>query len=85
MLDEASRWRAPKAPSSPTTKPRARMATLFTFSGELGTSMYFDRLAGRKLEVEALTGAIVAAGERHGIATPLNRRCSRCCARSTTR
>jgi 2-dehydropantoate 2-reductase len=35
--------------------------------------MYFDRLAGRALEVEALTGAIVAAGERHGIATPLNR------------
>jgi 2-dehydropantoate 2-reductase len=35
--------------------------------------MYFDRLAGRPLEHEALTGAIVAAGERHGIATPLNR------------
>jgi 2-dehydropantoate 2-reductase len=48
------------------------MATLMTFSGELGTSMYFDRLAGRELEVEALTGAIVAAAERHGIATPLN-------------
>jgi 2-dehydropantoate 2-reductase len=49
------------------------LAALFTFSGELGTSMYFDRLAGRPLEVEALTGAIVAAAERHGIATPLNR------------
>src|SRR6202030_4245871 len=49
------------------------LATLFTFAGELGTSMYFDRLAGRPLEHEALTGAIVAAGERHGIATPLNR------------
>jgi len=48
------------------------MSALFTFSGELGTSMYFDRLAGRPLEVEALTGAIVAAGARHGIATPLN-------------
>jgi 2-dehydropantoate 2-reductase len=48
------------------------LETLFTFSGELGTSMYFDRLAGRPLEVEALTGAIVAAGARHGIATPLN-------------
>jgi 2-dehydropantoate 2-reductase len=35
--------------------------------------MYFDRLAGRRLEVEALTGAIVGAGERHGIAMPLNR------------
>jgi 2-dehydropantoate 2-reductase len=49
------------------------LATLKTFSGELGTSMYFDRLAGRQLEVEALTGAIVAAGARHGIATPLNK------------
>jgi 2-dehydropantoate 2-reductase len=49
------------------------MARLLDFSGELGTSMYFDRLAGRPLEVEALTGAIVAAGERHGIAMPLNR------------
>jgi 2-dehydropantoate 2-reductase len=54
-------------------EPRRAMETLFTFSGELGTSMYFDRVAGRKLEVEALTGAIVAAGERHGIAMPLNR------------
>jgi len=49
------------------------IATLHNFSGELGTSMYFDRLAGRRLEVEALTGAIVAAGDRHGIALPLNR------------
>jgi 2-dehydropantoate 2-reductase len=49
------------------------LETLFTFSGELGTSMYFDRLAGRRLEVDALTGAIVALGERAGIATPLNR------------
>ena len=49
------------------------IATLENFSGELGTSMYFDRLAGRRLEAEALTGAIVAAGDRHGMAMPLNR------------
>ena len=49
------------------------VSTLLTYAPELGTSMYFDRLAGRALEVEALTGAIVTAGERHGIATPLNR------------
>jgi 2-dehydropantoate 2-reductase len=53
-------------------EPERALATLFTFSGELGTSMYFDRLAGRPLEVEALTGAIVAGGERYGIATPIN-------------
>ena len=49
------------------------MATLLTYPPEAGTSMYFDRLAGRALEVEALTGAIVAAGERHHFPTPLNR------------
>lgn len=49
------------------------MAALFTFPPDAGTSMYFDRAAGRRLEHAALTGAIVAAGERHGIATPINR------------
>jgi len=49
------------------------MTQLLGYSPELGTSMYFDRMAGRPLEIEALNGAIVAAGERHGIATPLNR------------
>jgi 2-dehydropantoate 2-reductase len=48
------------------------MDHLMKFSPELGTSMYFDRMAGRAFEVEALTGAIVAAGQRYGIATPLN-------------
>ena len=53
-------------------EPQRIMTALMTFSPELGTSMYFDRLAGKPFEVEALTGAIVAAGQRHGIATPLN-------------
>lgn len=49
------------------------IAMLRTFSDAFGTSMYFDRLAGRSLEVEALTGAIVAVAERRGVAAPLNR------------
>jgi 2-dehydropantoate 2-reductase len=49
------------------------LATLLTYPADAGTSMYFDRLAGRPFEVEALTGAIVAAGERHHLPTPLNR------------
>lgn len=49
------------------------LATLLTYPADAGTSMYFDRLGGRPLEVEALTGAIVAAGERHQVPTPLNR------------
>ncbi|MGW2407622.1 2-dehydropantoate 2-reductase [Streptomyces sp. NPDC001739] len=38
-----------------------------------GSSMLYDRLAGRPLEHEYLTGAVVRAAGRHGIATPLNR------------
>jgi len=53
-------------------EPARVMSTILSFSPELGTSMYFDRLAGRTLEIEALTGAVVAAAERHGIAVPLN-------------
>jgi 2-dehydropantoate 2-reductase len=49
------------------------LATIMTYPAEAGTSMYFDRLAGRPLEAEALTGAVVAIGERHGVPTPLNR------------
>jgi 2-dehydropantoate 2-reductase len=48
------------------------LATLLTYPADAGTSMYFDRLAGRPFEVEALTGAIVARGERYRIPTPLN-------------
>ncbi len=50
----------------------AAIAMLFTFPPDAGTSMYFDRMAGRPLEHEAKTGAIVAAGKRHGIPTPIN-------------
>jgi 2-dehydropantoate 2-reductase len=49
------------------------LATLLTYPAEAGTSMYFDCLADRPLEIEELTGAIVAAGELHAIPTPLNR------------
>ncbi len=73
VLDEAAAVARAEGARLADDEPARAMATLFTFSGELGTSMYFDSLAGRPLEVEALTGAIVAAGERHGIPTPLNR------------
>ncbi|MCE7027468.1 2-dehydropantoate 2-reductase [Jiella avicenniae] len=37
-----------------------------------GSSMLYDRLAGRSLEQDYLTGAVVRAGERHEVPTPLN-------------
>lgn len=53
-------------------EPAAIMRTLLTYPADAGTSMYFDRLSGRALEVEALTGAIVARGQALGVRTPLN-------------
>ena len=49
------------------------MATLLTYPPEAGTSMYFDRLANKALEIAAITGFIVDAGDRLGVPTPLNR------------
>lgn len=36
-------------------------------------SMLADRIAGRRMEIDARNGAIVRKGEKHGIPTPLNR------------
>jgi 2-dehydropantoate 2-reductase len=36
-------------------------------------SLLADKLAGRRMEVDARNGVIVRLGEQHGIATPLNR------------
>lgn len=37
------------------------------------TSILADRRAGRQMEIDARNGVIVRLGEKHGIATPLNR------------
>ncbi|GAA3727650.1 2-dehydropantoate 2-reductase [Salinactinospora qingdaonensis] len=37
-----------------------------------GTSMLHDRLARRRLEHDLITGSVVRAAERHGLAVPLN-------------
>ena len=39
---------------------------------ELRASMHADLLAGRPLELEALNGAAVRAGEKSGVPTPIN-------------
>jgi 2-dehydropantoate 2-reductase len=42
------------------------------YSADGGTSMLHDRLAGRPLEHEYITGAVVDAARRHGLPVPLN-------------
>jgi 2-dehydropantoate 2-reductase len=43
------------------------------FAGDDGTSMLYDRIAGRATEHELITGAVVRLGEQHGVPVPLNR------------
>ena len=47
---------------------------LATFPPDLGTSMLFDRLAGRRLEWDARNGVIGRLGAAHGIPTPVSDR-----------
>lgn len=49
------------------------LAGLDRHGSEAGTSMLYDRLAGRTLEHRYLTGALVEAADRHGIPVPVNR------------
>lgn len=43
-------------------------------SAPLGTnSLAEDRRTGRRMEIDARNGAVVRIGERHGVATPVNR------------
>ncbi len=73
LLQEAAAvGRADGAQLAP-DEPEQSMARLLAIPPDSGSSMYFDRLAGRPLEIEALTGAVVTAGEKHGISTPFNR------------
>jgi 2-dehydropantoate 2-reductase len=53
-------------------EPERTLAAYARFPADGGTSMLYDRLAGRPLEYDALTGAVVRAAQRHGLPAPLN-------------
>ena len=48
------------------------VSALGALPADAGNSMLFDRLRGRALESEFITGAVVEAGRRAGVPTPLN-------------
>jgi 2-dehydropantoate 2-reductase len=52
--------------------PSQVMAKLLTYPPSEATSMYFDCLNGRALELEALTGSIVRMGQQLSVPTPVN-------------
>lgn len=51
---------------------RSEVARLAGLPDDVGSSMLYDRLAGRSLEYDALNGAVVRIGRRLGIETVLN-------------
>lgn len=51
----------------------ATMETYRDFGPTVGTSMLADRLAGRPVEYDLITAAVVREAERHGLPVPLNR------------
>jgi 2-dehydropantoate 2-reductase len=73
VLDEAVAVGRASGARFPNDEASAMLATVLALSPTFGTSMYADCLGGRPLEVDALTGAIVAAGEALGVPTPVNR------------
>lgn len=71
LLEEAAAVGRADGAQLAADEPAQSIARLLAIPPDAGSSMYFDRMAGRPLEVEALTGAVVARGERHRIPTPL--------------
>ena len=55
-----------------TERTIARMRGLAAANPEARGSMYFDLIAGKRLELEAINGAVVRMGREAGIPTPLN-------------
>ena len=51
---------------------RAVLDSWRDYPADGGTSMLYDRLAGRPMEHEFITGAVVAAADRHGVPVPAN-------------
>jgi 2-dehydropantoate 2-reductase len=52
---------------------RSIQRTYAELAPDVGTSMLWDRLAGRRTEIDLLNGAVVRAADRHSIPVPLNR------------
>ncbi len=47
-------------------------AAMQHFPPQVRSSQYYDLEAGRRLETDALNGAIVRLGQEYGVATPLH-------------
>ncbi|MER7954099.1 2-dehydropantoate 2-reductase [Streptomyces sp. NPDC096030] len=72
LVEEARQVAAASGAHLPEDLADRVIATLRAMPPESGSSMLWDRLAGRALEYDARNGAVVRAGARLGIPTPHN-------------
>ncbi len=73
IMDEAAEVGRAEGVALTADDVEVSMDWLLQVPEEATTSMRQDRLAGRPLEYDALTGAVVRAAERHGLEVPVNR------------
>ncbi|MEV8038056.1 2-dehydropantoate 2-reductase [Streptomyces sp. NPDC086182] len=72
LVEEARQVAAASGANLPEDLADQVIARLRTMPAESGSSMLWDRLAGRPLEYDARNGAVVRMGARLGIPTPHN-------------
>lgn len=72
LLAEATTVAASEGAVLPPDYADRQIARVAAFPDGVGTSMLYDRLGGLPMEEDAIYGAVVRAGARHGVATPLN-------------
>jgi 2-dehydropantoate 2-reductase len=61
-----------KLPADAVERIYTRVLGMLRHNPGMHTSMYYDILAGRRLEIEAASGAVVRLGRSYGVATPLS-------------
>ncbi len=69
---DVGRARGVRLPEGTVERIFTRVRALFRHSPGFHSSMYYDILDGRPLEIEAASGAVVRLGRRYGVPTPLN-------------
>ncbi len=72
LLDEALPVARAEGARLDDEAPSRIVAGLAALPAEGGSSMLYDRLSGRPLEVDGLCGGLLRAAARHGIEVPLN-------------
>ncbi len=73
MVDEAAAVARARGVAVEAGRVHAAVSRAFAGHRAHKASMLQDVLAGRRTEIEQINGAIVAAGEAHGVATPVTR------------